>query len=110
MVSHQCRLRVGITAQQKWLQRNTECCRLSKLWRHHGLPDAVSSDRGPQFVAAFTWELYYLLGIKLSTTTAYHPQSDGQMERVNQEMEQFLLSFVDAEQLGRPPSACGVCL
>ena len=69
-----------------------------EVWRHHGLPDAVISDRGPQFVAAFTRELYRLLGIKLSTTTAYHPQSDGQTERVNQEMEQFLRSFVNEMQ------------
>jgi len=47
-------------------------------------------DRGPQFVAEFTRELYRLLGITLSTTTAYHPQVDGQTERVNQELEQYL--------------------
>jgi transposase InsO family protein len=69
-----------------------------KVWHHHGLPDAVISDRGPQFVVAFTRELYCLLGIKLSTTTAYHPQSDGQTEWVNQEMEQFLRSFVNEMQ------------
>ncbi|GLB44520.1 putative retrotransposable element tf2 155 kda protein type 1-like [Lyophyllum shimeji] len=51
------------------------------VWKLHGLPDAFVSDRGPQFVAEFTRELYRLLGIKLSTSTAYHPQSDGQTER-----------------------------
>jgi hypothetical protein len=39
-------------------------------------------------VGEFTWELYRLLGIKLAATTAYHPQGDGQTERVNQELEQ----------------------
>ncbi|GLB44059.1 putative chromo (CHRromatin Organisation MOdifier) domain containing protein [Lyophyllum shimeji] len=58
------------------------------VWKMHGLPDAFISDGGPQFVAEFTRELYRLLGIKLSTSTAYHPQSDGQTERVNQELEQ----------------------
>ncbi|GLB40632.1 putative retrotransposable element tf2 155 kda protein type 1-like [Lyophyllum shimeji] len=60
------------------------------MWKLHGLLDVFISDHGPQFVAEFTWELYHLLGIKLSTSTAYHPQSDGQTERVNQELEQYL--------------------
>jgi len=63
---------------------------LNHVWKHHGLPRKVVSDRGPQFVAEFTRELYRLLGIKLAATTAYHPQGDGQMERVNQELEQYL--------------------
>jgi len=63
---------------------------LNHVWKHHGLPQRVVSDRGPQFVAEFTWELYQLLGIKLAATTAYHPQGDGQMEQVNQELEQYL--------------------
>jgi hypothetical protein len=50
---------------------------LKEIWKHHGTPWAVVSDRGPQFVAAFTCELYKLLGIKLAMSTAYHPQTDG---------------------------------
>ncbi|GLB43833.1 putative retrotransposable element tf2 155 kda protein type 1-like [Lyophyllum shimeji] len=68
------------------------------VWKLHGLPDAFVSDRGPQFVAEFTRELYRLLGIKLSTSTAYHPQSDGQTERVNQELEQYLRVFCNERQ------------
>ncbi|GLB41135.1 putative retrotransposable element tf2 155 kda protein type 1-like [Lyophyllum shimeji] len=68
------------------------------VWKLHGLPDAFVSDRGPQFVAEFTQELYRLLGIKLSTSTAYHPQSDGQTERVNQELEQYLRVFCNERQ------------
>jgi len=60
---------------------------LNHVWKHHGLPWKVISDRGPQFIAEFTWELYRLLRIKLAATTAYHLQGDGQMERVNQELE-----------------------
>ena len=63
---------------------------LRHIWKHHGLPKKVVSDRGLQFVAEFMKELYRLLGIKLSATTAYHPQGDGQTEQVNQELEQFL--------------------
>jgi hypothetical protein len=37
---------------------------LKEVWKHHGTPQVVVSDRGPQFVAGFTHELYKLLGIK----------------------------------------------
>jgi transposase InsO family protein len=67
-------------------------------WKHHDLPRRVVSDRGPQFVAEFTRELYRLLGIKLAATTAYHPQGDGQTKRVNQELEQYLRLFVNQRQ------------
>ena len=71
---------------------------LREVWKHHGTPRTVLSDRGPQFVADFTRELYRLLGIELATSTAYHPQTDGQTERVNQELEQFLRLFVNERQ------------
>jgi hypothetical protein len=71
---------------------------LREVWKHHGTPRVVVSDRGPQFVADFTRELYRLIGIKLATSTAYHPQTDGQTERVNQELEQFLRLFVNQRQ------------
>jgi hypothetical protein len=60
---------------------------LKEVWKHHGTPRVVVSNRGPQFVTGFTRELYKLLGIKLATSTAYHPQTDGQTERVNQVLE-----------------------
>jgi len=63
---------------------------LNHMWKHHSPPRKVVSNRGPQFVAEFTWDLYRLLRIKLAATTAYHPQGDGQTERVNQELEQYL--------------------
>ena len=58
---------------------------LQHIWKHHSLPRRVVSDRGPQFVAEFTRELYQLLGVKLAATTMYHPQGDGLTERINQE-------------------------
>jgi len=63
---------------------------LHQVWKLHGLPKCVISDRGPQFIACFTRELYCLLGIKLASSTAWHPQTDGQTERVNQELDQYL--------------------
>jgi hypothetical protein len=64
----------------------------------HGLPWTMISNCGPQFVAQFTCELYCLLGIKLAASTAYHPQTDCQMECVNQELEQYLRVFASKWQ------------
>ena len=71
---------------------------LHQVWKLHGLPKCVVSDRGPQFVACFTRELYCLLGIKLASSTAWHPQTDGQMEHINQELDQYLWLFVNKWQ------------
>ena len=67
---------------------------LRNVWKLHGLPRKVISDRGPQFVALFMKELCHLLGIEIASSTAYHLQMDRQTERVNQELEQFLRVFV----------------
>ena len=71
---------------------------LHNVWQHHGLPTRSLADRGSQFVAEFMKELYRLLGIKGVHSTAYHPQTDRQTERINQELEQFLRVFVSERQ------------
>jgi len=71
---------------------------LHQVWKLYGLPKYVVSDCGPQFVARFTKELYRLLGIKLASSTAWHPQTDRQTERVNQELDQYLWLFVNEQQ------------
>jgi len=71
---------------------------LHQVWKLHGLSKCVISDRGPQFVARFTKELYHLLGIKLASSIAWHPQTDGQMEHMNQELDQYLRLFVNERQ------------
>ena len=68
------------------------------VWKHHGLPEQVISDRGPQFVSGFMRELYKLLDVKVAASTAYHPQTDGQTERINQEVELYLRLFVNHRQ------------
>jgi len=71
---------------------------LHQVWKLHSLPKYIISDHRPQFVACFTRELYRLLGIKLASSTAWHPQTDRQMERVNQELDQYLQLFVNKQQ------------
>ena len=63
---------------------------LTNVVRLHGLPDAIISDRGHEFVAALFQEVWKAMGTELRMSTAYHPQSDGQTERVNRELEQQL--------------------
>src|SRR5260221_9513971 len=67
---------------------------LEHVWCHHRLPEEVNSDRRPAFVSNFSCELAALLGVKLTPSTSYHPQTDGQTERVNQEIEAYLRVFV----------------
>jgi hypothetical protein len=71
---------------------------LRHVFKHHGLPTDIVSDRGTQFVSRFSKRLYELCKIKHNKSTAYHPQSDGQTERVNQVLEQFLRIFCDYQQ------------
>ena len=68
------------------------------VWKLHGLPEEVISDRGPQFVLNFMRGLSEILGIKVAASMAYHLQTDSQTEHVNQEVEQFLCLFVNQRQ------------
>ena len=64
-----------------------------KVFLRFGLYDKVISDCGPQFASSFAQELGKLLKYDLSLSTAYHPQSDGETERVNQEVKTYLRIF-----------------
>jgi len=68
------------------------------VWWLHGLPESIISDRGPQFAAGLMRELNEMLGIKTKLSTVFHPQTNGQTERMNQELEQYLCMFIDHRQ------------
>ena len=68
------------------------------VWKLHRLPESIILDRGPQFVAGLMRELNGMLGIESKLSTASHPQTDGQTERVNQELEQYLRMFINYRQ------------
>ena len=72
------------------------------VWKLHGLPESVVSDRGLQFAAELTKELNRILVIETRLLTVFHPQTDGQIERINQELEQYLRFFVDHRQKDWP--------
>ncbi|KAJ3550669.1 hypothetical protein NMY22_g303 [Coprinellus aureogranulatus] len=69
-----------------------------EIFRLHGLPLGVTSDRGPQFASQFTRSLLRRLGIDSNLTTAYHPQANGQTERANQEVEKYLRLYASRRQ------------
>lgn len=68
------------------------------VFTKHGLSRKVISNCGPQFVSKFIRDLYRLLGIKGNPLTAFHPQTDGQTEQINQELKQYLQVFVNHRQ------------
>ena len=72
------------------------------VWKLHGLLESIVLDRGPQFVAELTKKLNRMLGIETSLSTAFHPQTNEQTERMNQKLEQYLKFFVDYRQKDWP--------
>ena len=72
------------------------------VWKLHGLPESVVSNRGLQFAAELTKELNQMLGVETKLSTVFHPQTDGQTKRMNQELEQYLRFFIDYKQKDQP--------
>jgi len=68
------------------------------MWKLHSLLESIILDRGLQFVAGIMRELNRMLGIKSKLSIVFHSQTNGQMERVNQELEQYLRMFIDHRQ------------
>src|SRR3954471_3179763 len=69
------------------------------VFKLHRMPEKVISDRGPQFVSKFIQSLYQMLEVTGKPSTTYHPQTDGQMERVNQEIERYLQTYINHHQM-----------
>ena len=68
---------------------------ITHIYRYYGPPMSAVSDRGPQFISKFWAEFCRILGIKLKLSTAFHPQTDGQTEIMNQYIDQRLRPYVD---------------
>ena len=68
------------------------------VFPHYGIPRKIISDRGPQLISKFTKELCTLLEVGRNISTAYHPQTDGQSERTNQSLEQYLRLYCGTRQ------------
>ena len=95
---------------------------LRTVYRYYGPSMSIVSDRGPQFISAFWVEFNRILGTKLKLSTAYHLQTDGQTEIMNQYIDQRLrpyvayyqddwdeyLPMIDYAQLTLPHSSIGM--
>jgi hypothetical protein len=68
------------------------------VYRHHGLPLEIISDRDPIFMSKFWTTLFGMLRVKLRPSSAYHPETDGQTEVVNRKVEEILRCFVNNNQ------------
>src|SRR5882724_8499756 len=71
---------------------------LSQVFAKHGTPTDIVSDQGKHFILRFWRFLCQLLGIKANLSTAYHPETDGQTEWVNQILEQYLWVYINYQQ------------
>ena len=70
----------------------------NNMWKLHRLPESSVSDRRPQFVADLIKKLNQMLGVEIKLSPIFHFQTDSQMERMNQELEQYLRFFIDYRQ------------
>ena len=68
------------------------------VYKHHGLPKAIVSDRDSLFTSTFWEQLNDLIGIKLKMSSAYHPETDGTTERVNRTITQMLRQCLNPKQ------------
>src|SRR6202789_2625099 len=68
------------------------------VFSKHGVPSHVTSDRGTEFVSHFFRSLGKALDMKLHFTSGYHPEGDGQTERTNQTLEQYIRIYCNYQQ------------
>jgi hypothetical protein len=69
-----------------------------EVFRLHGLPKNIVSDRDSRFIGTFWRELFRLVGTELTPSTNYHPQTDGQTDIVNKWVEGYLRNYVRGQQ------------
>ena len=67
---------------------------MKEIFKLHGFPKAIVSDRDVKFTSNFWKGLFVYLGTKLNFNTSYHPQTDGKIERVNKVLEDMLHMYV----------------
>ena len=71
---------------------------VDKVFKLHGLPLCLTTDRGPEFANRFIAAVCELVGTVHSKSTAYHPQTDGQTERMNKVLEDFIGHYISPQQ------------
>ena len=98
VIDHDCSKAIVLIPCEKTIDAiETAQLYFDNVYRRFGLPIRIISDRGPQFASKAFQELCKIVGIKSSMSTAYHPQTDGQAERTNQEIEVYLRIYCTGE-------------
>ena len=87
-----------IPTKTSWTAAEVADAYIFEIYRHFGMPAAVTSDRGPQFASAFLRELTKKLNIWLRLSTAHHPQTDGLSEHAIQTLKQYLRIYTHDRQ------------
>ena len=68
------------------------------IFKYHGLPQAIVSDRDSRFTSLFWQELFKTLGTELRLSSSFHPQTDGQTERLNRGIEDYIRCYIQPNQ------------
>ena len=71
---------------------------IDNVYKYHGLPNDIISDQDTQFTSKFWQSLFKILQVEIKLSSAYYPQTDGQIERVNQVLEQYLRCSINYHQ------------
>jgi transposase InsO family protein len=87
-----------VSTRKKVTSAETSNLFIRYIFPHTGVMEQLIFDRGPQFASQISQHIFKTLGIKSTMSTAYHPQTDSQTERFNQELEQYIRAFCDYRQ------------
>lgn len=98
VVDHMSKAAHFIPARETWNAQELAKQFLSSVFKLHGLPDRIVSDRGSTFVSRFWTAIQTQLRIQPARSTAFHPETDGQVERTNATLEDYLRHFVSDRQ------------
>lgn len=98
VVDKLCKRAHFIPLQSNHTATDTAKAFYNEVYKHHGLPRKIISDRDTRFTSIFWTELMKLLQVKLNLSTAFHPQTDGQSERAFRTLEEMLRCFVNYTQ------------
>lgn len=98
VVAHYSKMSHFIPARETWSSKDLANTFITHIFKLHGLPDKIVSDRGAIFMSHFWSAVLDNLQVHPAPSTAFHPQTDGQVERINALLEDYLRHFVSEEQ------------
>jgi len=89
---------IAVPTNQELSAEGTARILHDRVFTIYGIPEKIISDRCTQFVSKFMTEFYQMMEIEGNPSTAFHPQTDGQTERINHELEKYLWAFTKSNQ------------